>query len=357
MRSVTFSVLLAALALTAAGCRESTSHADAARQADPVVHVETTLAAERAVPTFITLTGSLVANRTSQVASDASGKVVETFVERGTPVGAGAPLVRLDARTTNLSADEARAMAQAARVQERVAGRDCGRAQELLAQQAINQAEFDRMTAACQSAAAQANAAVARENLVAKALGDAVVRAPFAGVVDLRMVDVGEYVRASSPVAVVVEVDPLRLQLTVPESEVGQVSEGQKILFDVAAYPNEPSFEGRVKYLGAAMRAQSRDLVVEAVVDNKKGKLRPGMFVVAHLQVGEAPLPVIPATAIREDAEAARVYVVREGRIEERLVQLGRRLGSDVAVLSGLKSNEKLVARVTDDVRDGAKVE
>src|SRR5206468_6135167 len=122
-----------------------------------------------------------------------------------------------DARGAGFSAAEARAQVTAARVQSERAKRDCARAKELLGQQAINQAEFDRMTADCQATAAQAEAALAREDMASKAIGDSIIRAPFAGVVDQRTVDVGEYVRAGNPVATVVELDPLRLQLTVPE--------------------------------------------------------------------------------------------------------------------------------------------
>lgn len=358
MRSVTISVLLSAVALAAGGCRENLSHADAAhRQAEAGVKVETATVAERPVPQYITLTGTLAANRSSQVASDGAGKVTETFVERGALVAAGAPLVKLDARSASFSAAEARAMVQSARVQEERAKRDCARAKDLMDQGAINQAEFDRMTAECKGTAAQAEAAIAREDLAAKAIGDTVIRAPFAGVVDSRAVDVGEYVRAGNAVATVVEIDPLRLQLTVPESYVGRVSPGQEVEFEVSAYPNQPPFAAKVKYLGAAMRMQSRDLVVEAVVDNKAGKLRPGMFAVAHLKIGDVEEAVVPATAVRQDSELARVYVVRDGRAEEHLVQVGRTLGTDIAIVSGVKKGDRIVAKLTDDVRDGVKVE
>lgn len=357
MRRVTISVLLMA-AWPMAGCRESASLADAAHaKAEVALKVETLSIVARPVPQFITLTGSLAANRSSQVASDGTGKVTQTFVERGTLVTAGAPLLKLDARTANISAAEAKAGVQAARVQADRAKRDCARAKELLDQSAINQAEFDRMTADCQGTAAQAEAALAREDMASKAVGDAIIRAPFAGIVDQRNVDVGEYVHAGNPVATVVEIDPLRLQLTVPETYVGKVSEGQKVEFEVAAYPDETKFQASVKYVGAAMRTQSRDLVVEALVENKGGKLRPGMFAVAHLTIGELNQPVVPLAAIRQDSDLARAFTIHDGHAEEHLVQLGRRMGSDIVIVSGLKVGDKIVARLTDDVRDGVKVE
>jgi membrane fusion protein, multidrug efflux system len=359
MPSVTISVLVSiAAACAGAGCRDGASQVDAAvKKAEVAIKVETLAVSARPVPQFITLTGSLIANRASQVASDGTGKVTQTFVERGTLVNAGAPLLKLDARTANLSAAEARAQVQAARVLADRAKRDCARAKELLDQSAINQAEFDRMTAECQGTAAQAEAALAREDLASQAVGDAIIRAPFAGIVDQRSVDVGEYVHAGNPVATVVEIDPLRLQLTVPETYVGKVSEGQKVEFEVAAYADDSRFQAIVKYVGAAMRTQSRDLLVEAVVDNKNGKLRPGMFAVAHLIVGELNQPVVPIAAVRQDTDLARAFTIRDGHAEEHLVQLGRHLGNDIVVLSGLKVGDKIVARVTDDIRDGVKVE
>ena len=119
---------------------------------------------------------------------------------------------------------------------------------------------------------------------------------------------------------------------------------------------------GRVKWLTGprlhtAMRTMSRDLVVEAVVDNKGGKLRPGMFAVAHLKIGDVDEAVVPATAVRQDSELARVYLVRDGRAEEHLVQVGRALGGDVAIVSGVRKGDRIVAKLTDDVRDGVKVE
>jgi membrane fusion protein (multidrug efflux system) len=351
-----FSVPLPVLVVSSSCSRPPAAHDAGPRKVEVAIKVDAVAVAVRQVPTFITLTGSLAANRRSMVASDANGKVTATFVERGSPVAAGAPLVQLDVRFATLSATEARAMEAAARVQADRARRDCARADELLRAGAINSADHDRMTAECQATAAQAQAALARQGMTAQAVGDAIVRAPFAGVVDEKMVTVGEFVRAGMPVATIVERDPLRLALSVPESYLGQVGEGQEVRFEVQAYPGVERV-GTVKYLGGAVRPMSRDLIVEAVVDNKDGKLRPGMFAVAHLRVGAAPIPVVPETAVRTGSDAARVYVVRDGRLEERLVQVGVKDGADLAIVAGVKAGEKVVAKLTPEVGDGVRVE
>ena len=337
------------------GCGVTESRADG-HLSEPTIKVETAPVAEKSIGTFVTVTGQLVANQRSQVASDGTGRVIATMVERGQPVAAGEPLVKLYARSASLSFADARAQVEALTAQADRARKDCTRADDLFRQNTISQADYDRLKMDCKATGAQANAALARSDLAGKAVNDATVRAPFAGVVDERQVNVGEYVRAGTSVATIVQVDPMRVQVTVPESLVGLVHEGQSMEFDVSAYPGSP-FPATVKYLSGAIREKSRDLLVEGITPNKEGKLRPGMFVTARIRVGDETLPVVPAAAVRIDGSVARLYVVKAGKVEERLVQLGRRDGDLIAVRAGVKKGEKIVAKITADVHDGVKVE
>jgi membrane fusion protein (multidrug efflux system) len=116
-------------------------------------------------------------------------------------------------------------------------------------------------------------------------------------------------------------------------------------------------FKGEVRYLSAAMRRASRDLIVEAVVQNADGRLKPGMFAVARVAVGETQLPVVPATAVSESGDRPRVFVAAGGRLEERLVQLGRRDGDGVAILAGIAPGEQVVVKAAPELRDGLRVE
>jgi len=353
MRIVTFRCL--ALSLAAAGCGVQPSHADG-QVPEAVVKVGQATVAERPVGTFVAVTGQLVANQRAQVASDGTGRVIAAMVERGQSVAAGDALVKLDARSAALSLADARAQVDAMRSNAERARKDCARADDLFKQNTISQSDYDRLKFDCKTTEANANAAIARQGLAGKAVGDAVVRAPFAGVVDERTVNVGEYVRAGTPVATVVEIDPIRVQVTVPESQVGVVHEGQTVEFDVPAYPDE-TFAATVKYVSGAVRERSRDLVVDAIAQNKDKRLRPGMFASARIRVGEQVLPVVPQTALRIDGTLARIYVVANGRLEERLVQLGRREGGDVAIEAGVKKGDKIVAKITPEIHDGLKVE
>ncbi len=359
-------VLLSALVLAplVAACGVKDTQAQSPVAPEIVLTVKTAPVLEQTLARTLTLTGTLVPSRESAVAADVTGKVAQIYVERGSRVAAGAPLVRLDRRQAALMEEEARSQAAAIAAQATLATSECARSKTLFAEGAINQAEFDRSQAACAAAGQSAMAARAREQLAGKTLGDLVVRAPFAGVVADRFVNPGEYVRPDSRVASVVQLGQLRLEIGVPESALAAFGVGAEVSFKVAAYPAE-IFTGRVRYVGATVRRQSRDLLVDALVVNADERLRPGMFAVAEVTLGQATLPVVPRSALRSDERAGtdRLFVVAEGRAVERLVHKGELIpGASkeepvlVAIHGGVKPGERVVLEPDPALRDGARV-
>jgi membrane fusion protein (multidrug efflux system) len=344
--------LLAGFASACSGARASEKKVEA-----PVdtVSVQTALAALRPVAQTVTLTGTLTANRRSDVAADASGKVVSAPVERGMTVPAGAVLVHLDRRSATLAVEEAAAQVDLVTSQRHAADLECARAEKLWAANAITEAEFQRTSATCAASRAQTAAAAVRARAAGKSLGDAVVRAPFRGIVADRFVTEGEYVRPETRVVTLVEIDSLRLELSVPESAVAAIKAKGDVAFQVAAFPGE-TFQAKVAYVGPALRRQTRDLLVEAVVPNRDHHLLPGMFATARLTTGAETVPVIPRAAVKRDGDGDRVFVVAGGRLEERLVALGAEQPDGAVVVSGVKPGERVVARVGAGVRDGVLV-
>jgi len=352
-------MLLAALPVLAAsaGCGRAgaAEGRTATAAATAPLAVATAVIDQKPIARALVLTGTLTPNRKSEVAADAVGKVIAAPIERGMLVAAGAPLVRLDRRSAALGDEEARAQAASARTQQALAETECARADKLFAAGALNQAEHDRAHAQCEASRLQATAAAARARMAGKSLGDAVVRAPFRGVIADRLVSEGEYVRADTRVATLVEIDPLRLELSVPEAAVAALTRAKEVVFEVAAFPGE-RFQGQVRYVGPAVRRQSRDLLVEAVVANPQRRLLPGMFATARLALGSEPRPVVPAAAVKREGEVDRVFVVANGRVEERLVALGAREADNFAVVSGLNAGERVVAPLVPGLSDGAHV-
>jgi membrane fusion protein (multidrug efflux system) len=306
------------------------------------------------MPRVLVLTGTLTANRESEVAADGMGKVLSTHVERGDQVKAGALLAKLDGSSAALSRAEASAQVSVARAQSENAKLECARAETLFAQRAISRAEYDRLRTSCETANFSADAAFARQRLTEKNLGDSVIRAPFAGLIVERNVTMGEYVQPGRTIVKLVEVNPLRLELTVPESAVSAITTESTVSFKVAAYPE--IFQAKVRYVGPVVRRSSRDLVVEALVDNSDGRLRPGMFATSNLALGARELPAIPESALVGKQTSARAFVIKNGLLEERVVQAGDRDGGNVAILKGLAIGEQVVLNPTTNLKDGTRV-
>jgi membrane fusion protein (multidrug efflux system) len=189
-----------------------------------------------------------------------------------------------------------------------------------------------------------------------KALADTVVRAPFEGVIGERMVSVGDYVTKGTKVASVMRVSPLRLELTIPAQYVTAVAAGNTVNLEVDAYPNE-SFAGEVRYVSPGLRADTRALIVEAIVKNADGRLKPGLFATARIeQAAKSPALLIPSSAIQKTATANRVFVINGDHAEERLITLGQAEGDRIEAASGLVKGDRVIVAGLEKLKDGALV-
>ncbi len=388
-----FSVVLL-LALAATGCRATATAdpgADAAPAALPVAAVA---AVETPIARFIEVTGTLTAQESAEVAAEIAGRIVATPVERGSRVGSAGELIRIAATEVDAQAREAEANAaqiearlgiaggqsfEAARVPEvanadaarRLARTDFERARTLHAGKMISQAEFDQKSAQLESADRQYDvarngaeqqyqslmAARARVTVARKAVADTVVRSPFAGLVGERFVSVGDYVTRGTKVASVMRVDPLRVELTVPEQYVAAVAAGRDVTFQVDAYPGE-TFTGQVRYVSPSVTAATRALIVEAVVPNATGRLKPGFFATARIaQSSSTPALLVPASAVRTVAGTARVFVVAGDRVEERVVMVGQQVDQRIEITDGLAAGERVAASGVETLADGVRVQ
>jgi membrane fusion protein (multidrug efflux system) len=141
----------------------------------------------------------------------------------------------------------------------------------------------------------------------------------------------------------------------VPEAQVASVKEGADVTFSVSAY-GDRRFAGKVRFVSGALRATTRDLIAEAVVPNGERLLLPGMFADVQLTVGSQRLPSVPVRALNEQDDQARVFVVVAGRLEERLVALGPKVGERVAITRGVKDGEQVVVSDRAGLGNGRKV-
>jgi membrane fusion protein (multidrug efflux system) len=347
-------VLLSLLALSSSGCHGNAEAS--AGPSQPKVHVDTVVATERSVTKTLTLSGTLAADQRTELAANASGRVMKTFVERGQHVTRGEVIARLDSRSASLAAAEAWANVEGAAAQRQSAEADCKRYGPLLAKGAITQQEHDKAAAQCRNTAASLIAAEARAESAAATLQDATIRAPFAGIVGERFVNVGDYVHADTRVVTLLQADTLRLNLTVPEASMGYVREGQTLSFVTVAKPGA-SFNAVVRFLGKEVRSATRDMVFEATVPNDDHALVAGMFVTVQLATGEEKLAVVPQSAIFQSGTTSTVFVVVDGRLEQRSVHLGAALGDDISIREGVARGDRVVRAPNEKTPDGALVD
>lgn len=347
--------MLAVLALTAvSGCGNSkaASMPETAANRAPAAKVDTRAVSAREVPVWLSVTGQLKGRRSADLAADANGKVIKTLVERGDVVKAGQPLLILDTRAAALSFAEAKASAASALAAAENAKMNCERYRVLAKQGAISDFEYAARQVECQTSDLSASAARARAALAGKHLGDGIVRAPFAGAIAERYVDVGQFVRSDSRVVALVDPSSLRLEFTVPEARIAAARAGAKVRFQVAGYPDK-TFDGTVKYVSAQVRPGTRDVVAEAVVDNPGVELKPGMFALVKLASGSQQIPVVPSRSILERDGKPVVFVNVGGRLEERIVHVSDVLGEDKAISRGLAIGDTLVIAPTESLRNG----
>jgi membrane fusion protein, multidrug efflux system len=370
-----------------------TKDTDAASAA-PRISVTTAAAAAQPIARYIRATGTLMAEEQAEVAAETGGRVVATPIERGSRIAQGAELIRLSAVETEAQAKEAEANAaqiearlgltstapfdanavpevQNAKASFDLAQSEFGRIRSLLDQRVVSQSEFEQRRAqldaarqqyeAAKNGAAQQyqslQAARARLSMARKALADTVVRAPFSGLVAERLVSIGDYVTRGTKVAVVVRINPLRAELTVPEQFIAAVAVGQPITFEVDAYPNR-QFTGTIRFVSPALKADQRALTIEAMVPNAGNELKPGLFATARLQQpNPTPAVLVPATAVQTAGGTSRVYVVNGDHVEERVVTVGQTVDALVEISTGVKAGERVATANLQQLADGTKVQ
>ena len=388
-----FTLIPAFVALVAVACGRADATASRSAAEVGAVSVTTLTADAQPITRFIRVSGTLTAQEEADVAAEIAGRVVATPVERGSRVDLNGDLIRISAAEVEAQAREAQA--NAAQIEARLgiangvtfdvnkvpevanahathmlARTDFERAKLLHDRQLMSQSEFDKSSAQMDSAERQFDvakntaeqqyqallAARARVTVAQKALADTVVKAPFTGVVGERFVSVGDYVTRGTKVASIMRVDPLRVELTVPEQYVSVVATGRAVTFEVDAYPGE-TFTGQVRYVSPSVKAETRALVIEAVVPNGSGRLKPGFFATARIeQSSRLPGILVPATAVRTVDGTARVFVINVDRAEERIVMTGQVVGDQIEISSGLKPGEHVAASGIEKLVDGVRV-
>jgi RND family efflux transporter MFP subunit len=337
--------------------------------------------------------GTLAAKDQAVVSAEVGGRVARLAADMGDRVREGAPLVFLDAEKLKYRVDEQQATLDQTRARLGARGAELPppeqtpdvlsaaakhaeaeqqleRARRLSARNLVSKEDLERAETQLQTARAAHEAAIASERQLraeiagreaalrgaTRELQDAVIRAPFDGVVAERMVSQGQFVAVQAPVMRLVRLQPLRLMAEIPEKFAPGIHVGQVISLLTDAFPDTP-VEGRVTRISPDVNLKSRAFSIEADVPNADGALKPGTFArvkVATNQVDKAL--VVPVSAVQTRYGTSVVFTVRDNTLTGTEVKLGDRLGTRVEILEGLEPGATIVAEGVDGLSAGTKV-
>jgi RND family efflux transporter MFP subunit len=171
--------------------------------------------------------------------------------------------------------------------------------------------------------------------------------------VNERTADVGEYVSPQQKVVTIVRTNPLRIRIDIPEQSIPEVKVGQSVSITTSAWPDK-NFAGRIARIAPNVSAQSRTLTVEAEIENSNNALKPGQFATVRiLQERAEPAVLIPARAVLNEAGVNRVYVIKDGHAEQRLVQTGQTEGDLIEIKNGVAADEQVATGNLQQLTDG----
>ena len=337
---------------TAAACSErveagSTQEEAASEGLTRVINVVVQEVAPGAFREEIALTGTVQAARDVVLSAEEAGVVRELMLERGASVQEGQPILRIDDRVLRPQVEQARAQAVLAEEQWQ-------RRKRLFEEDRVG-SELAYLEARLTSEQAAAQLAVLEERLART-----VVRAPFSGVLEERLVEVGAMVAPGSPVARIINVNPVKVTAGVPERYATDVRPGASVHVTFDALEGR-TFEGKIGFVGTAVNPRNRTFPVEFSVPNLGGVIKPEMIASLALvrRVVDEAL-VVPQNAIVRLTDGQAVYVVRsEGGaevVESRTVTLGMSQDNLVTVTSGLNAGDRVVVVGQQQVADGDRV-
>ena len=308
----------------------------------------------RSLDQTLPLTGSLTPFTEATVKAKVAGELVAVTVREGESVKQGQVLARIDLTEVQARVAAREADVQAARAQRILAEKNRSQQRALLDKGFISQSAFDTIQSNYDVAVAKLRAAEAELTLARKSQGDAVLTAPFAGIVSARLAQPGERVAVDAKLVSVVDLSRLQLEAAVPPAAIGQVKLGQELSFRVEGF-GEREFAGRIERINPAATAGSRSISVYAVIDNREGLLRGGMFAQGALTLSRVDRALaVPASAVREEIGQTFVYAIEGGIVKRKNVKVGPPdAAGRVQVLDGLAAGDRIVKANLGSLREG----
>ena len=340
--------------------------------------------------------GSLFPFEEVTVSSEVEGRVEQVLVDVGDHVAIGQTIVKVVPTELQLTLDQQRANLQQARArlglsnnddfkdvraaaEVKKAAADLADAEQkykraktlyeqgLLPKQSFDEAEsrynaaraaYDLSVQTVENLRGQLAQSRAAATLAQKKVNDSIIRAPFAGQIKERSVTQGQYLKVQTPVMTIVNIDPLRVRLKVPEKMAAWVKTGQEVTIAVEAFPDR-AFTGKISRINPSVDQQTRAFEVEALIENHQAMLKPGFFVKATIPSSfVVDALFVPRDALLYVYGVYKVFVVEGNTLKEKEVKVGERTGDEVEIVEGLTKGERIaLATKGQELKEGATVE
>jgi RND family efflux transporter MFP subunit len=289
---------------------------------------------------LVTATGTVKAEEDVMVPAEEGGRLVKWLVQKGAHVRAGQALVKLDDALLRAGFDAADAA-------YKIAQTNYEKQKRVYEEQALSELQLKTFEYQRDAAKAQMELAKAR-------LDKMTIKSPINGVFDNKLVEAGEMVGPGVPVAHVVNLGTLKVEVGVPERYGSLVSSGDRVTLHLDAFPGQ-TFTGTVRFVGAAVNRDSRSITVDVSIANVGGKLKPDMIATAEITLGVRKGCIVIQQDFIQQADKGRlvVYVSNNGTAEERAITIGGTNGNLALVTSGLNAGDKLITLGFQNVANG----
>ena len=331
----------------------------------PPEAVTTIVAQQEKWPAKLSAIGTVAAVQGVTVSADLPGIVAHIAFESGASVREGDLLVQLDTKQEQAQLAQQQARLAAVEAAGELARLNFDRMHGLVDEGAITRAEYDRAVAEQKQTVAEQKQTEAQIEEIRATIARKTIRAPFAGILGLRQVNLGQYLSGGDPVVPLQSLDPTYVNFGVPQQDAGQVVVGHTVRItteDLAGV----AFTGQVTAINSIVDEATRNVQIQATLANPNGRLRPGMFVQTEVLLGASHSAVtLPASAISYAPYGDSVFVVEDLKdpngqtyrgVRQQFVKLGAARGDQIAVLSGLKPGEEVVRSGVFKLRNGVAV-
>lgn len=349
-------LVLLAVAGAGAGCSKSGGAAAGSGGQRRALTVRVERVAAKDVVYRIQAVGSLEAEEVVQVTAEVEGVVSDILFNEGARVGPQTVLARIDPERYRVEAQRAEATYKKGLADSRRAASESERREQLARENLVAAEELNRARQESERLSAEADSTKAAWEIALQNRRRAEIKAPRGGVINTKTVERGQYVRAGTVLATIVDTSRLRLRFKVSDVESLRAQEGQPVTFRVAAL-GSTEFRGEIYHVGQVADPATRQVEVLAWVKNP-GVLKPGFFAEVGLaSETRTNAIVVPERAVQASERGFVAYVVEGGKAKLRPIELGVRTGDGVEILAGLKAGDEVVVEGSDRLADGIDVQ